>query len=220
MQQIEITEEFIKDINDLLNIYDSYDTERKEDITVTITKDILIEINSILFCISSLKEKGITKDNYQKKVLQYFKFSQKALEEYGIDLGITYPFSNPSELYLRIDGILINNNLTAVQRKQFYQETEIRDRIPNQVKSNKKIKCINDWRKAYLQCKDKPLSSEEFIKQELKWNSLTIAEQNLELGITDEEYQEQLEMQQIEQQYFQSKQDIIQSFKKLKYTSK
>jgi len=108
---------------------------------VLLSLEALQEINIIAYTLHSLDKKGITSANYGLKVKQFQNLREKLFDEFGvhIDLGSSYigqlaPFSNPADLYEKIDVILTQHNLNTEQKKYFYMEFFNRERIPKQKK--------------------------------------------------------------------------------------
>lgn len=146
---IKITQEHLDYVNNIINtnthMYGSKAIKNYKYAYIDI--DTLQEINLITFTLWNLDKKGITSANFGTKVKQYDKFVEKALYEYGINLVQLKnypPFSNPSELYKRIDTLLIEKNLNEEQKKNFFMEFLKRDRIPRQNEILEDIKNKND----------------------------------------------------------------------------
>lgn len=118
----DITPEYVKYINEVINI----DTDEK----IFLPQEILVEIQIIVKTIHALKAEGIGTDTYQVRVNKFNKFRDKAIEEYGILIPPSIPFSNPALLYLWIDALLMDEGLNDTQRNDFYKETNIRSRVP------------------------------------------------------------------------------------------
>lgn len=102
-----------------------------------ISLEDLQEINLIAFSIYKLSRKGITSENYNTKVNQYHKLTSKLFHDYGIDIILfnqmtMIHFSNPAELFKKIDLILTKSNLNAEQKRNFFIEFLKRERIPKQ----------------------------------------------------------------------------------------
>lgn len=135
---IKITEEHLSYINRVINI----DGKRYKDnlnISTKLTIDVLQEINLIATIINNLSKKGINATNYNTKVKHFNNFKEKALNDYGLDLEQLFeipttepPFANPTELYIDIDVLLTNHELTNEQKKEFYLNFMNRERIPRQ----------------------------------------------------------------------------------------
>lgn len=125
-------ESTLKYINELIK-----GTTFNSDFEKKLTIDNLKEIRGIVFTLAILSEKEITTKSYRNKVNAYNSLKEKALEEFGIKLENTIPFSNPSKLFEKIDSILTKSGLKNGEKKDFYTYSELRERSPK--KNNKKI---------------------------------------------------------------------------------
>ena len=103
---------------------------------IKITIEELYEIQKLVFTINKLVEKRITPKSYAAKLASYKKFRLKALDEFGIYLDNTPPFSNPTILYTRLDTKLSETGLNKEQKTQFYLWFNIRERLPKQSITN------------------------------------------------------------------------------------
>jgi len=138
---IKIEQEHVKYVNDTINI----DGTRLDKSHNNSEKNILLplyalqEINVIAYTLYSLEKKGITSSNYFSKVKKYKNLSNKFFEEFGVIVemkdeyrGELAPFSNPADLYKRIDDILTFHKLRNENKKNFYVEFLNRERLPKQ----------------------------------------------------------------------------------------
>ncbi len=96
----------------------------------------LQEIKNLSFTIEKLQDIKITTSSYKKGnggvEVDYQLFVNKALKEYGIILSNKIPFSNPTQLFVKIESILRKANLNKSQRSSFWDEIFFRKRSPNQ----------------------------------------------------------------------------------------
>jgi hypothetical protein len=160
-----------------------------------LTEKNIIDIAELNDTIELLNKHGITSKNYRSKVKGYFAFRKKALEEYGIDLDVFYPFKNPTKLYMEIHTILVNAELNAAQIKAFYNVSEIRKSMPTK-KQVEKAKVFKGFKV------DKTSLFDEPTQKELDWELLSPSEQRKIIGITDEEYEQELQEQEEMTAYF------------------
>lgn len=135
---IKITEEHLNYINKVINL-DGKKYKDNLNISTKLTINVLQEINLIATIINNLNKKGINTTNYNTKVKHFNNFKEKALNDYGLDLEELFeiptteaPFANPSELYIDIDVLLTNHELSNEQKKEFYLNFMNRERIPRQ----------------------------------------------------------------------------------------
>ncbi len=139
------------------------------------------EIHKISITLDALKSKNITTDTYKREKDKYNRFITKAFEEYGIEIEEKFPFSNPTDLYIKIDEILINSGLNSEQRKEFYKETELRKRVPKQRKV----------RKSLLSCIEiSEVEDDDWLSNNDEWDNLSYVEQGKITGITPSEREE------------------------------
>jgi len=156
---IKIELEHLNYANEIINIDGSrLDKSNDENIhRIFLSLDGLQEINIIAYTLYHLEKKGITTSNYPLKVKQYRNLCSKLFNEFGVvvshrdEHGIyandkeqhdfnLVPFSNPAELFEKIDIILTLNKLTVYNKKNFYLEFFNRERIPKQNKIHNEIK--------------------------------------------------------------------------------
>ena len=123
----------LKYINELINNKINEETLNSS-FQVKLSIAGLREIRGIVFTLAILSEKEITAKSYRNKVNAYNSLKEKALEEFGIKLENTIPFSNPSELFKNIDLILIKNDLTDNERNDFFIYRDLSERPPKKTK--------------------------------------------------------------------------------------
>lgn len=203
--------EYYEEINHTIAIEVNKESSSKESPLISLDK--FKEICKIAITIDALHKRGITSDNYKAKEKQYHTFVQKAFEEYGIEINEPYPFSNPTELYKIIDEILIDEGLTPKQRTIFFNETDLRNRIP---KNKKRISLLSGIQE---------LDNDNWLSDDFneEWKNLSNEEQDEILRISPQERHQINESHEAKEDYYEkyNKDRYIKKLqlKKLKYTS-
>ena len=155
---IKIELEHLDYVNSIINVNGNRldKSSEKSEKSVFLSLESLQEINIIAHTLHHLDKKGITSSTYILKVRQYNNLCSKLYEEFGVvvnhrdECGIfgngrdqyitkAVPFSNPAELYERIDLVLTLHKLEIENKKNFYLEFFNRERIPKQEKVHNQI---------------------------------------------------------------------------------
>jgi len=146
-------------VNDIININGNRldKSQKKTEENALIPLYLLQEINIIAYTLHCLDQKGITSSNYSEKVKQYKDLCTKLFEEFGVafktegkDANHVIPFSNPAELYKKIDTLLTFHKIKNNIKRNFYIEFLNRERLPRQNKTTElerqqhKESCIKD----------------------------------------------------------------------------
>lgn len=176
----------------------------KARLTIQDIKDIAVLYEDIQL----LEKHGITSKNYMSKVKGYFKFREKAFEEYGIELDALYPFKNPTSLYEQIQKILIKVKLNQEQIKAFYAISKIRYKVPRKKNESQEVCLKSDHPNQYL-------DEENLEIEQQKWDELSIREQLEILGITDAEYIQTLNEQEYINKSFKQNQKLKKIFTRI-----
>lgn len=153
-----------------------------------LSKSDVEEIKLIVLVISALEHHGINTSNYGSKVTSYFDFRKKALDTYGILLNNEVPFSNPTKLYIKIDGILDNAKFTPEQKTEFYKHSAIREKPP------KKSDIKRHSKKSFITSVLENLKKEGMVLEDI------IKEQEPLISETKSEEQEKFEQKKLEYQ--------------------
>lgn len=164
---IKIEEKHINIINEIICLSGNKLT-KIYDIELVIR--IVQEINLIAFSIYELNKKGINSSNYNTKLKQYQVIGKKLLDEYGVDLNLVnengeIPFSNPTELYVKIDFLLTILELNQIQRADFFKDFLFRERLPKQSESENMIIKMNELLKYYFEVNGNKEMSKYFEKK-------------------------------------------------------
>lgn len=137
-----ITQEQLDYINDILD--DTRNVHNEKFLTLA----DLQKIKYIAYSISELERQKITTSSYKTVYDKYEKFKKKSLEIHNIVPSIAPIFSNPTQLYIKIDQILTKTGLTNEQKNIFFKEVLNRDRVPKQ--AHVKSTLIESWKSDFM----------------------------------------------------------------------
>ena len=173
--------EIKENLNFINEIIEAHKDNKQESIILTtINIEAILKISKEL---NSLKEIGITTQNFSHKAKSFLNHIATLKEEFNYNISVQLPFNNPSNIKIKLDNYLQGLNLNNSQISEVSKEVisnnvrrprkkDIEPSITTYIKNNK----TNIKSKAkYIT----PLSQEEYNKKFDKNNNPAIVQINL-----------------------------------------